>query len=114
MTTAAVLMALASQIFVVLGQVLLKRGLNLTHVRPVPAGPIATLLGGGIAMLTLWFLIWMGLLRSLDLSQIYPFEGLSPVLLVLAARFILLETLTWKTWAGVLLIALGTVLVGLS
>ena len=56
----------------------------------------------------------MGLLRTHDLSLIYPFEGLSPLLLVLAARFFLQETLTWKTWAGVALIALGTVLVGMS
>ena len=114
MTAVAFVLVLASQVFVVAGQVLLKRGLNLTHQRPVPIGPVANRLGGGVAMLTLWFLIWMGLLRQLDLSQLYPFEGLSPVLLVLAARFLLQETLTWKTWAGVALIAIGTVLVGIS
>jgi undecaprenyl phosphate-alpha-L-ara4N flippase subunit ArnE len=113
-TAISLALVLASQVFVVGGQVLLKRGMNLTHQRPVPIGPVLERLGGGIAMLTLWFLIWMGLLRQYDLSQIYPFEGLSPVLLVLAARFFLEETLTWKTWAGVVLIALGTVLVGLS
>ena len=114
MTAVSFVLVLASQVFVVIGQVLLKRGLNLTHQRPVPIGPVASRLGSGVAMLTLWFLIWMGLLRTLDLSQLYPFEGLSPVLLVLAARFFLQETLTWNTWAGVALIAAGTVLVGIS
>jgi uncharacterized membrane protein len=114
MTALSLVLVVASQIFVVAGQVLLKRGLNLTHLTPVPAGAVAARLAGGIAMLTLWFLLWMGLLRTLDLSQLYPFEGLSPVLLVLAARFLLYETLTWKTWTGVGLITLGTVLVGIS
>lgn len=114
MTPTALLLVVASQVFVVSGQVFLKRGLNLTHQRPIPRGAVAARLGIAISFLTLWFLLWMGLLRTHDLSQIYPFEGLSPVLLVLAARVFLQETLTWKTWAGVGLIALGTVLVGLS
>jgi undecaprenyl phosphate-alpha-L-ara4N flippase subunit ArnE len=114
MTFASFALVVASQVFVVAGQVMLKRGLNLTHQHPIPRGAVAARIGGGVAFLTLWFLIWMGLLRKLDLSLIYPFEGLSPVLLVLAARVFLQETLTWKTWAGVALIALGTVLVGLS
>jgi len=113
-TAASFALVVASQIFVVGGQVLLKHGLNLTHFPPVDRRAVATRLAGGIGLLTLWFLIWMGLLRKMDLSQLYPFEGLSPVLLVLAARVFLQETLTWKTWIGVLLIALGTVLVGLS
>ena len=114
MTVGMVVLVLLSQVVVVGGQVLLKRGLNLTHERPVPVGRVAGRLTAAVALLTLWFLIWMGLLRTLDLSKLYPFEGLSPVLLVLAARFLLQETLTWKTWAGVGLIALGTVLVGVS
>lgn len=114
MTGAAFAFVVASQIFVAGGQVLLKRGLNLTHVPPIDKRAVAERLAGGVALLTLWFLVWMGLLRTMDLSQLYPFEGLSPVLLVLAARFLLHETLTWKVWAGVALIAAGTVLVGLS
>ena len=114
MTTLGFALVVASQIFVVGGQVLLKRGLNRTHVRPIVKRAVASQLAGGVALLTLWFLIWMGLLRRFDLSQLYPFEGLSPVLLVLAARVLLHETLTWKVWMGVTLIAGGTVLVGLS
>jgi undecaprenyl phosphate-alpha-L-ara4N flippase subunit ArnE len=114
MTTLGFALVVASQIFVVGGQVLLKRGLNLTHVHPIATRAVVSQLAGGVALLTLWFLIWMGLLRKFDLSLLYPFEGLSPVLLVLAARVILQETLTWKVWMGVGFIAAGTVLVGLS
>lgn len=114
MTAVGFVLVVASQIFVVAGQVLLKRGLNLTHQHPIPRGAVAGRIAGGIGFLTLWFLLWMGLLRTVELSKLYPFEGLSPVLLVLAARVFLQETLTWKTWAGVGLITLGTVLVGIS
>ena len=114
MTTLMFALVLASQIFVVGGQVMLKRGLNLANLQPRPIRAVASRLAGGIALLTAWFLLWMGLLQKVELSQLYPFEGLSPVLLVLAARLILHETLTWRTWIGVLLIALGTVLVGIS
>ena len=114
MTRATFALIVASQIFVVGGQVLLKRGLNLTQTLPFARSAVAARLAGGVALLTLWFLIWMGLLRRLDLSPLYPFEGLSPVLLVLAARLFLQERLTWNVWTGVALIAAGTVLVGLS
>jgi drug/metabolite transporter (DMT)-like permease len=112
----AILFALvfASQVSVVAGQVLLKRGLNRFNRVPRATASGISSIAGGIAMLTLWFVIWMGLLRKMELSQLYPFEGLSPVLLVLAARMFLDETLTWRTWAGVALISAGTVLVGLS
>jgi uncharacterized membrane protein len=53
----------------------------------------------------------MGLLQQLDLSHVYPFEGISPVI---AATVILGERQTWRSWVGVGLIALGTVLVGMS
>ena len=56
----------------------------------------------------------MGLLQQLDLSHVYPFEGISPVLPVIAATVILGERQTWRSWVGVGLIAPGTVLVGMS
>jgi uncharacterized membrane protein len=113
-TALTLALVLASQIAVVAGQVLIKRGLNLAILEPRPTRAVASRIAGGIALLTAWFLLWMGLLQKVELSRLYPFEGLSPVLLVLAARLFLAETLTWRTWAGVFLIAAGTVLVGIS
>jgi len=108
------LLILLAQVALVAGQIFLKHGMNFTNRATTPIGWVAGNLLAGIAMLTLWFLLWMGLLQRLDLSYVYPFEGISPVLLVLAAFVILKETLGWRSWMGVGLIALGTVLVGVS
>ena len=102
---------LLSQAALVAGQICLKHGMTATTGG---GGRTARSVAAGIAMLTLWFFVWMGLLQKLDLSYVYPFEGLSPILLVLAARVILHETLTWQAGLGVSLITLGTLLVGLS
>jgi undecaprenyl phosphate-alpha-L-ara4N flippase subunit ArnE len=104
---------LLSQAALVAGQVFLKHGMTAT-TGGAGGGRTARSVMAGIAMLTLWFFVWMGLLQKLDLSYVYPFEGLSPILLVLAARVILHETLTWQAGLGVFLITLGTLLVGLS
>jgi len=105
---------LLAQGALVAGQVFLKHGMNLTRSPVGGAARIVGILLAGIGLLTLWFLLWMGLLQKLDLSYVYPFEGLSPVLLVLAACAILKESLGWKSWTGVGLITLGTIVVGLS
>jgi drug/metabolite transporter (DMT)-like permease len=97
---------LLSQLFLVAAQVLIKRGLN---------GPTrAPWIAGGIACMTGWFLLWTGLLRRHDLSLLYPFQGLAPVLMVIAAALFLGERPTWRIGLGVLLIAAGTALVGLT
>ncbi|MGE5612553.1 MAG: EamA family transporter [Bacillota bacterium] len=105
---------LLSQVALVAGQVFLKHGMNLTNQTPKPRGRITAHLTAGIGMLTIWFLLWMGLLQKLQISYLFPFEGLSPLLLVIAAWMVLGEKMTWRTWAGAGLIAVGTALVGFS
>jgi uncharacterized membrane protein len=108
------LLVLLAQVALVAGQVCLKHGMSMTKEGATPVARVAGNILAGVAMLTLWFFVWMGLLQKLDLSYVYPFEGISPLLLVLAACVILKETLGWKSWVGVGLITLGTILVGLS
>lgn len=103
MTLALILM---SQLFLVAAQVLIKRGLDGTRRAPYIAA--------GIASMTGWFLLWTGLLRRHDLSLLYPFQGLAPVLMALASVAFLHERVTRRTGLGILLIAAGTALVGLS
>jgi len=43
-----------------------------------------------------------------------PFEGISPILIVLGAAVVLHERLNWQGWAGVVLTCLGVVLVSAS
>jgi undecaprenyl phosphate-alpha-L-ara4N flippase subunit ArnE len=107
-------LVLTCQVSLVAGQILLKHGMNSVGEQPRRPLRIAWRLGGGIAMLTVWFLLWMGLLQKMDLSLLYPFQGIGPVLLVLASVVILKERADWRTWIGFGLITAGTVLVAFS
>lgn len=91
----------------VAGQLLLKQAMTRT------AGRVSRVAAGTI-MLTFWFLAWLKLLQGLDISYLYPFEGLSLVLLVFASSLFLGERLRRSTWIGVALIASGMILVGLN
>ena len=89
----------------VAGQVLLKQGMVRTKGR-------VSRVAAGTAMLTLWFLAWLKLLQGLDISYLYPFEGLSLVLLIFASSLFLGERMRRSTWVGVALIATGMIIVG--
>lgn len=96
-----------AQVSQVAGQVLLKKGMTRTRGRIVR-------IALGTLLLALWFLTWLRLLESVDLSVLYPFEGLSLVLLLFASRLFLGERMRTSTWIGVALITSGMVLVGWS
>jgi drug/metabolite transporter (DMT)-like permease len=113
-TPLTVTLVLLSQLAQVGGQVLLKHGMSEVGRTPRRTGAVLRGLGGGIALLTAWFGLWMGLMQKLELSQLYPFTGLSPVLMVLAASLFLRERADGRTWLGVALITAGTILVAFS
>ena len=71
---------------------------------------------GGLFLgaMTMWFLLWLGFLQIMPLSQVLPWEGLSPVLLVLGASVFLREKGSKAPWIGILFISAGVVLVSLS
>lgn len=100
-------LVLLAQVSQVAGQILLKQGMTRT------AGRVARV-AAGTAMLTFWFLAWLKLLQGLDLSYLYPFEGLSLVLLVFASRIFLGEQMRGSAWIGVALMTTGMILVGLN
>jgi len=100
----AIWLAALSQLLLVTGQLLLKRGMRPT---PVRAGSLA----GGIALLSGWFFLWLGLLADWDLSRLFPFEGLNPVLVVLGAWLFLKEHVPLIGWIGITLISIGVALV---
>jgi drug/metabolite transporter (DMT)-like permease len=106
-TALAVTICLFCQLFLVSGQLLLKRGVNAT---PVRRGALA----GGIALLAAWFFLWLGLLANWELSRLFPFEGLNPVLVALGARVFLHERLSPRGWAGIAMISVGVALVSAS
>ena len=119
MTATTIAIATGCQLPLVAGQVLLKRAVgegNELHVGSAPANskpsshrPLA--FSSGIACLTLWFFLWLGLLQSQELSRVFPFEGLNPALMVLAAWLFLKERVPGIAWVGVGLICVGIALV---
>jgi uncharacterized membrane protein len=108
-TAVAIILCIVCQLFLVIGQLFLKHAMNpkensswrTTAVRLIP----------GIACMTIWFFLWLGLLEKLELSHIFPFEGLNPALMVLGAWFFFKERLSARAWSGIALITIGIVLV---
>jgi drug/metabolite transporter (DMT)-like permease len=68
-------------------------------------------LGLGIAVMALGFFLWLELLKKYALSQLYPFEAMTRLLLLAAAGLVLREKITPQLWGGALLIAVGILLV---
>ncbi len=67
-----------------------------------------------IAAQTVYFFLWLGLLEKFALSSVYPFDAAAPVLLVLAAVFILHERLTLRAWGAIGLIFAGLAIISVS
>jgi uncharacterized membrane protein len=107
-------LCLASQLCLVTGHLLMKHAMNATNLSPVPWPKVIGRLALGIVVLAGWFFLWAGLLQKRDLSYLFPFEGISPVLIVLGASVFLKEKPTVKTWVGIGLISLGIALVAAS
>jgi len=64
--------------------------------------------------MTVWFLLWLGVMHEVDLSKLMPLEGISPLLIVLGAAIFLRERLPLRGWAGVILTSAGVLLVSAS
>jgi uncharacterized membrane protein len=111
-TALAVVLCLICQLFLVVGQLLLKRAMNGSWAAAWPV--TAWRLLPGIGCLTARFFLWLGLLQQWELSQVFPFEGLNPALLALAAWLFLKERIAAQAWIGIVLIAVGVGLVSAS
>lgn len=68
----------------------------------------------GIASMTVSFFLTLGLLQHFDLSFVYPFQGLSVIIVTAAAAVILKEKVTLQLLFGASLITAGVILVSLS
>ncbi len=114
MTPLQLLLILLSQVLLVGSQIIIKHAVNRTHEQPRPWPRIVGGFAAAIAGMTLCFFLWLGFLQKLDLSHVFPFEGLSPIILVLGASFFLGEKVQPRAWLGIALIAAGIALVWLS
>jgi undecaprenyl phosphate-alpha-L-ara4N flippase subunit ArnE len=114
MSLLAWVLIIISQIALVAGQIYLKHAMSRRE-RPGEAsrGWIG-LLVIGIATMTIWFLLWLGVMPHVELSKQMPMEGISPLLIVLGAAVFLRERLNTRGWAGVILTCVGVLLVSAS
>jgi len=114
MSLLAWFLVIVSQLALVAGQLFLKHAMSLReHGGEKARGWIGTLVVG-IATMTVWFLLWLGVMHQVELSKLMPLEGISPLLIVLGAAVFLHERLNWRGWAGVALTCIGVLLVSAS
>ena len=113
MTFLAIIFILITLLTFVGGQILVKQA--MAPARPgLTRNRFILLLAAGIFLMTISFFLTLGLLQRFDLSYLYPFQGLSTIIISLLAAVVLKEKLTLRLTLGALLISAGVVLVSLS
>lgn len=118
------MLVLVSVSFSVMGQVALKAGMSQVGrigsqaalaagdlVWRVATTPFVLL---GLACYALGAVAWLVVLSRLDLSFAYPFLALNFVLITVASRLVLGETVPMLRWLGVVVICFGVILVARS
>lgn len=111
MTTFTIALCLFCQVLLVGGNLILKHAMNGTTEASADKVRIGLWLGSGVVVLALWFFLWLELLGKSDLSQLYAFEGMAPILLMVSAWLFLGEKVSLRGWIGVALIGTGLTLV---
>jgi uncharacterized membrane protein len=114
MTLLSLVLILLALITFVGGQLILKRVMESTVVHGLRQPRFISLLGCGIFLMTISFFLTLGLLQRFDLSYLYPFQGLSVIIINVMAAVMLKEKLTPQLIVGALLITAGIVLVSMS
>jgi drug/metabolite transporter (DMT)-like permease len=113
-------MVLGSLLVASVGQLVLKLGMGqVTKALPPHSGAFALLLKAattplvvlGLAGYVLGAAIWLVVLARAPLSLVYPFAGLTIVLVTLESALLLKEhVLPWQ-WVGMLLVVIGVTVV---
>ena len=104
-------LAVFCQVLLVGGNLILKHAMNATNEPQFNKMRVASWLGNGIVVLAAWFFLWLELLGKAELSRLYAFEGMAPVLLMFSAWLLLGEKVSLRGWIGVALIGAGLALV---
>jgi len=98
----------------VVAQLVLKRAMEISRGTSLRNPQIIWLVTVGVVLMTISFFITLGLLQRFDLSYLYPFQGLSVIIITVMAAVTLKEKVTLQLTIGTILIAAGIVLVSLS
>ncbi|MBA2622180.1 MAG: EamA family transporter [Chthoniobacterales bacterium] len=114
MSPLVLMLILVSLATFVAGQLLLKRAMDSTVRRGFRQRTFAFFILTGTGAMAVSYFLNLGLLQQLDLSYLYPFQGLTLIFISAAAALLLREKLTPPLIVGSLLITVGVVLVSLS
>src|SRR5207237_894754 len=114
MSFLAFFLIVVSLLSFVVAQLILKRAMEFSAKAGLRHSRFILLVTLGVLLMTVSFFITLGLLQRFDLSYLYPFQGLSVVIITLIAALILKEKLSWQLMIGALLITAGVVLVSMS
>ncbi len=122
MTGTMLLLILVSVGLGAVAQVLMKLGMTAAPMREAlatgAAAPVvlAVLTSpgvmGGLFLYGIATVLWLGVLSRVELSQAFPFVGLSFVLAAVLGYFVFAEAVSAMRVAGIALIVAGVVLVG--
>jgi len=113
-TTISLVLVLTALSAFVAGQLLLKKAMDAANLSGFKSMKFLAPFAAGIFLLTVQFFLNLGLLQRYDLSFIYPFQGLSVIIISVAAAIVLREKLSLQLVAGSILISAGIVLVSLT
>ncbi len=114
MTFLAFFLIVVSLLSFVVAQLVLKRAMEISRGTSLRNPQIIWLVTVGVVLMTISFFITLGLLQRFDLSYLYPFQGLSVIIITVMAAVTLKEKVTLQLTIGTILIAAGIVLVSLS
>ena len=111
---------LGSLAIAVTGQVILKVGMGqVKGGLPEGAGAVAMLTRAftnpivvvGLFAYVMSAALWLLVLSKADLSQVYPFAGLTVATVAIASAFILKEPMTPVRWIGTAIVVIGVTIV---
>jgi drug/metabolite transporter (DMT)-like permease len=118
------LLALATVTMSSVAQVLFKFGMSTAAMREALLGggttgvaraaALSPWIIGGLALYGLGTVLWLAVLSRADLSQAYPFVGLSFVLTTVFGWLLFQETMSPSRIAGIAAVVVGVWLVGRS
>ncbi|MEY2562906.1 MAG: hypothetical protein QOH88_1099 [Verrucomicrobiota bacterium] len=114
MTAISFAIVLIALIGHVAGELVLKKAMDASNSAGFRSRRFVVPFSAGILLMTVQFFLGLGLLQRYDLSFIYPFQGLSVILITIAAAVLLREKLTLQLILGSALISVGVVLVSTS
>ena len=122
MNVTILLLILASVGLGAVAQVLMKLGMTAGPMREALAtgAPVRVVVAvltspgvmGGLVLYGIATVLWLGVLSRVELSQAYPFVGLSFVLAAVLGYFVFADAVSATRVAGIALIVAGVVLVG--